>query len=138
MPDWDLSLVLASLAVVLALVAWLAAAGINRRLAAELRAHRERHERLERQLLLLQQSISGLTAGAVGVDRRMSKLEAREKALTERQETYENQRHDEQPYGHAIRLVHQGAGVHRLVDELDLSESEASLIVRLHGHRDTA
>jgi hypothetical protein len=138
MPDWDLSLVLASIALLSALLAWFGVAGVNRRLAAELQANRERHERLERQLSLLQQSISGLTAGAVGVDRRMSKLEAREKALTERQETYENQRHDEQPYGHAIRLVHQGAGVHRLVDELDLSESEASLIVRLHGHRDTA
>jgi len=138
MPDWDLSLVLASAAVLLALVAWFRAVGINRRLARELLNYRERHVQLERQLSLLQQSISGLTAGAAGVDRRMSKLEAREKALTERQETYENQRHDEQPYGHAISLVHQGAGVHRLVDELDLSESEASLIVRLHGHRDTA
>jgi hypothetical protein len=72
------------------------------------------------------------------MDRRVQRIEARGKVLAERQETYENQQIDEQPYGQAIRLVHQGAGVHRLVDELALSESEADLIVRLHGHRDTA
>ena len=137
MPDWDPSFLLAVAAFLLAFVAWAGAAGINRRLSAEQRERRHRVEVLERQLELLQQSISGLTAGAVGVDRRMVRLEAREKALTERQETYENQQLDEQPYGQAIRLVHQGAGVHRLVDELDLSEGEAKLIVRLHGQRDT-
>lgn len=138
MPDWDISHVLAVLGFLLALVALIGAAASHRRLIAEQRVRQQREERLERQLSLLQQSISGLTGGAVGMDRRMIRLEAREKALTERQDTYENQQLDEQPYGQAIRLVHQGAGVHRLVDELDLSEGEANLIVRLHGHRDTA
>ena len=72
------------------------------------------------------------------MDRRVHRLEQREKALSERQESFEIQQADEQPYGQAIRLVQQGAGVRRLVDELDLSESEADLIVRLHGQRDTA
>jgi hypothetical protein len=93
---------------------------------------------LQRELQLLQQSVSGLTAGAIGLDRRLDRLAAREQVLAERQETYEIQQADEQPYSHAIRLVQQGASVNRLVEELDLSESEASLIVRLHGHRDSA
>lgn len=93
---------------------------------------------LHTQLDLVRQSISGLTAGAVGVDRRLKLLEARERVLSERQETYEIQQADEQPYGHAIRLVQQGASVDRLVSELALSESEAELIVRLHGQRDIA
>lgn len=110
----------------------------GRRLTAESRDTEAQLRQLERQVELLRQSISGLTAGAVGIDRRLFKLEARERLLTERQETYENQQTDERPYGEAIRLVQQGAGVARLVDELALSENEADLIVRLHGQRDTA
>ena len=134
MSELDLSLVVAVVAFFLGILAWAGGASANRRLAAQ----RERADRLQRELELVRQSLSGLTAGAVGVDRRMQRLEAREKVLSERQETYENQQSDEQPYGHAIRLVQQGAGVGRLVEELDLSESEAQLIVRLHGQRDSA
>jgi len=85
-----------------------------------------------------QQSISGLTAGAVGMDRRLNRLEATEKLLHDRQQTFENQQSAEQPYSHAIRLVQQGATAQRLVEELALSGSEADLIVRLHGLRDSA
>ncbi len=108
------------------------------RLAAELAALRERLEESERQQVLMQQSISGLTAGAVGMDRRMRRVEATEKWLSERQETMENQQAAEQPYHQAIRLVQQGATARRLVEELSLSESEADLLVRLHGLRDSA
>ena len=107
-------------------------------LQRRIQSERERADDLQRQLELVRQSISGLTAGAVGMDRRMQQLEAREKVLSERQETYEIQQLDDQPYSHAIRLVPQGAGVTRLVEELELSESEADLIVRLHGHRESA
>ncbi|MCB1798390.1 MAG: DUF2802 domain-containing protein [Gammaproteobacteria bacterium] len=113
---------------------WVAIATLNRRLRDAL----DQNSELQQQIDLVRQSISGLTAGAVGVDRRMRQLAAREKVLSQRQETYEIQQGDEQPYGHAIRLVQQGAGAHRLVQELELSESEAELIVRLHGQRDTA
>lgn len=108
------------------------------RLASELAALRERLEESERRQALMQQSISGLTAGAVGMDRRMRRVEATEKWLSERQETMENQQAAEQPYHQAIRLVQQGATARRLVEELSLSESEADLLVRLHGLRDSA
>lgn len=134
MSELDLPLLLAIPALFVGFIAWVGAASANKRLSAE-RAH---SAQLRQELELVRQSLSGLTAGAVGMDRRMHRLETREKVLSERQETYENQQSDEQPYGHAIRLVQQGAGVGRLVDELDLSESEADLIVRLHGQRDTA
>ncbi len=97
-----------------------------------------RADDLQRQLELVRQSIRGLTAGAVGVDRRLKSLDTRERLLSERQESYEIQQVDEQPFGQAIRLVQQGAAVSRLIDELGLSEGEAELIVRLHGQRDTA
>ncbi len=138
MPEFDLPLLVGALGLLFGLIALAFVAVLRYRLDAERTRARESVQGLERQLELVRQSISGLTAGAVGTDRRMQRLEAREKVLTERQETYEIQQVDEPPYGHAIRLVQQGAAVSRLVDELGLSESEAQLIVRLHGERDTA
>jgi len=126
---------------VLAVLACLAVVGLAwslRQLSRRMDAERQRADALQQQLDFIRQSISGLTAGAVGMDRRMLRLESSARTLTERQETYELQQAEEQPYGHAIRLVQQGASSMRLVDELDLSESEAELIVRLHGQRDTA
>lgn len=134
MSDLDPAWLLAAAAFFCGAVGWVGAASANRRLSEQA----EQTSQLRQELELVRQSISGLTAGAVGMDRRMQRLEVREKVLSERQETYEIQQSDEQPYGHAIRLVQQGAGVGRLVDELDLSESEAQLIVRLHGQRDSA
>jgi hypothetical protein len=134
MSELDLSLSIAILALLFGLAACIGAASANMRLSEA----RRRSAQLQQELELVRQSISGLTSAAAGVDRRMFRLEARERALSERQETYENQQSDEQPYGHAIRLVQQGAGVGRLIDELDLSESEADLIVRLHGQRESA
>ncbi len=138
MPDADYALWAAGFALLLALVAWAGAASLNRRLGEAQKRALELQEQLERQLELVRQSISGLTAGTVGMDRRMRRLETREKVLSERQETYEIQQSDDQPYSQAIRLVQQGAASGRLVDELGLSESEADLIVRLHGQRDSA
>ncbi len=138
MPEFDVALILAGAALLLGLIALFAVIALNRRLRAEKNRSEALEQNLERQLELVRQSISGLTAGAVGMDKRMQRLEAREKVLAERQETYEIQQVDDPPYGHAIRLVQQGAGVGRLVDELGLSESEAQLITRLHGQRDSA
>ena len=134
MSDLDPTLLLAAVASFFAVLGWIGAASANRRLDEQAAHTKQFRQELE----LVRQSISGLTAGAVGMDRRMQQLEVREKVLSERQETYEIQQSDEQPYGRAIRLVQQGAGVGRLVDELDLGESEAQLIVRLHGERDSA
>ena len=87
---------------------------------------------------LQEQSISGLTAGSAGIDRRLTRLEAAETVLSERQDAFESQQAAERPYQQAIRLVRDGATSRRLVEELELSESEADLIVRLHGSASAA
>lgn len=97
-----------------------------------------RLETLSQKLDIFQQSLHALTASAAGADKRMFRLEAQEKRLSERQETIENQRLSEQPYAQAIHLVQQGAGVRRLMEELQLSQSEAELIFRLHGLQNDA
>jgi hypothetical protein len=104
--------------------------------AALLRRNRslvQRLELLETQLALQGQSLAGFATGTQGVDQRLARLEARERVLSERQDVLESEQADERPYNHAIRLVQQGAGIRRLTEELGLSESEADLIVRLHG-----
>lgn len=79
------------------------------------------------------QSISGLTAGTIGVDKRLRSLQQSEKELAQRQDSFEAQNLPDMPYEQAIRSVQQGADVDQLIDEYGLSESEASLIFQLHG-----
>ncbi|MCB1829904.1 MAG: DUF2802 domain-containing protein [Chromatiaceae bacterium] len=79
--------------------------------------------------------LNALCSGAVGVDRRITMLEHQGRRLDQRQETLENQKQDERPYGEAIQMIHQGATAASLVDKLGLSRSEAELMVMLHGVR---
>lgn len=79
--------------------------------------------------------LNALCSGAVGVDRRITMLEHQGRRLDQRQETLENQKQDERPYGEAIQMIHNGATAAGLVDKLGLSRSEAELMVMLHGVR---
>jgi len=88
---------------------------------------------LEKQIKLHSQSISGLTAGALGVDRRLRSLHDSEKELSHRQDNIENRNPSEVPYDQAIALVQKGSSASQLMSELGLSESEAKLIQQLHG-----
>ena len=98
---------------------------------------RSRNDRLVRELDLLRNDFNALCAGAVGVDKRVLRLEQRGRDLLQRQETIE-QRHStsQRPYGEAIYQVQKGADATRLVEEFGLSRSEADLIVILHGMRE--
>jgi hypothetical protein len=98
-------------------------------------ARRDLNEARER-LTSVEQALSVVSTSAKAADQRLSSLEHREaqiEQLKARQEDLENQQEQDHPYAHAIRLVRQGASARRLIDELYLSESEANLIVRLHG-----
>lgn len=129
-------MILAGLSLIL--LALLLLAGVAVHQSRQRRRLAEQLEQLSRKLDIFQQSLHALTASAAGADKRMFRLEAQERLLSERQETIENQRLAEQPYAQAIRLVQQGAGVRRLMEELELSESEAELIFRLHGLQNDA
>jgi hypothetical protein len=113
-------------------------AGVMVHQSRQRRAMARQLETLSQKLEIFQQSLHALTASAAGADKRMFRLEAQEKRLSERQETIENQRLSDQPYAQAIHLVQQGAGVRRLMEELQLSQSEAELIFRLHGLQNDA
>ena len=89
---------------------------------------------LDKQIEQLSSTTNALCAGAVGVDRRVVKLERNGRELVHRQESIESQQQmGDRPYGEAIQMVQKGAESSRLVEELGLSNSEAELLVMLHG-----
>jgi predicted RNase H-like nuclease (RuvC/YqgF family) len=98
--------------------------------------HRQesRIQDLGKQIEQLTTTTNVLCSSAVGVDKRVIKLERNGRDLVHRQEHIESsQQTGDRPYGEAIEMVHKGARVSRLMDELGLSKSEAELLVRLHG-----
>jgi len=102
--------------------------------AKTIRAQNTRIQELAKQTEQLTSNINALCASAVGVDRRVVKLERNGRDLVFRQEHIESsQQPGDRPYGEAIEMAQKGARTSRLVEELGLSESEAELLVMLHG-----
>ncbi len=86
-----------------------------------------------KQIQQLSTTTNAMCAGAVGVDKRVAKLERSGRDLIHRQESIESRHSDDRPYGEAIQMVQKGAEAGRQVDELGVSASEAELLVMLHG-----
>jgi len=102
--------------------------------AKTIRSQNSRIQELAKQTEQLTSNINALCASAVGVDRRVVKLERNGRDLVFRQEHIESsQQPGDRPYGEAIEMAQKGARTSRLVEELGLSESEAELLVMLHG-----
>jgi cytoskeletal protein RodZ len=98
------------------------------------RNRRDSHERLTREVETLKQTVSALCSSAVGVDKRVNRLERQGRDLEERQESIEQStQQGEPPYSDAIRMVHAGAGPEQLVSELGISRDAADLIIMIHG-----
>ena len=98
---------------------------------------RSENARLAKELDMLRHDFNAFCAGAVGVDKRVLRLEQSGRDLQHRQETIEQRQNTAQrPYGEAIYKVQKGADATRLVEEFGLSRSEADLIVMLHGMHD--
>jgi len=99
-----------------------------RRIQLELTELQRRHESLNADL-------NALCAGTVGVDRRILELERQSRELSQRQESLESRKQEQQPYGEAIQMIYQGASAESLVQKLGLNRGEAELMVMLHGVR---
>ncbi len=97
------------------------------------RRRQEQIRQLERNLETLQQTVGALCSSAVGVDRRVNRVERHGRDLEERQDNIESQQNTDQPYAEAIRLVKEGADAAHLVRELGLNPGAADLIIMMHG-----
>lgn len=97
-------------------------------------ARREALTQYKRDIDTLKQTVGALCSSAVGVDRRVNRLERMGRDLEERQENIELSSHSgEPPYSDAIRMVQEGAGVDKLIQELGISRDAADLIIMMHG-----
>lgn len=103
------------------------------------RRERQRQEQLaqhKREIETLKQTVGALCSSAVGVDKRVNRLERQGRDLEERQENMEQHtQYGEPPYADAIRMVREGAGPEQLVNELGISRDAADLIIMMHGAR---
>ncbi|MES9971862.1 MAG: DUF2802 domain-containing protein [Candidatus Thiodiazotropha sp.] len=98
------------------------------------RNRRESYQQLQREVETLKQTVSALCSSAVGVDKRVNRLERHGRDLEERQENIEqSSQQGEPPYSDAIRMVHAGAGPEQLISELGISREAADLIIMIHG-----
>lgn len=98
------------------------------------RQHRELLAQQKREIETLKQTVGALCSSAVGVDKRVNRLERQGRDLEERQESIEQGSHyGEPPYADAIRMVHEGAGPEDLVRDLGISRDAADLIIMMHG-----
>ena len=101
------------------------------------RQERQRREVLaqqKRDIETLKQTVGALCSSAVGVDKRVNRLERQGRDLEERQENIEqSSQYGEPPYADAIRMVHEGAGPEELVRDLGISRDAADLIIMMHG-----
>lgn len=95
---------------------------------------RESMQQHKRDIEILKQTVGALCSSAVGVDKRVNRLEQMGRDLEERQENIEqHNQHTEPPYADAIRMVQDGADVDELIERLGISRDAADLIIMMHG-----
>lgn len=95
-------------------------------------------EQAQSQLQALSSNLTALCSGAVGVDKRVTRLERTGRAFREWQENMQSHGSEENAFGRAIQLVRRGATAGKLVEDLGLSRNEADLIVMLHGMKEAS
>jgi hypothetical protein len=85
----------------------------------------------------LQNQIAALSAGAVGLDKRVLQFEQALNKMKEHQNTIDVGIAPTHNYEQAIRLARKGMASSQLIDNCNLSSEEAHLISRLHGGDNT-
>ncbi|MEJ2619718.1 MAG: DUF2802 domain-containing protein [Candidatus Thiodiazotropha sp.] len=98
------------------------------------RGRKELLAQQSREIQTLKQTVAALCSSAVGVDRRVNRLERQGRDLEERQENIEQSNlQGDPPYSDAISMVRAGAGPDQLIEELGISRDAADLIIMIHG-----
>lgn len=81
----------------------------------------------------LQNQLSALSAGAIGLDKRVLQFEQAMNKMKEHQNTIDVGIAPTHNYEQAVRLARKGMDTDQLMDNCNLSAEEAHLINRLHG-----
>ena len=97
---------------------------------------RQRSMAYERKLKLLNDEVSALCSGAVGVGGHVNKLEQKLKRVIERQDQLDSREPSDRAIDQATRMVRQGATVEELVTSCGLVRAEAELLLLLNRAQD--
>jgi len=93
---------------------------------------RKSSQSFERKIKLLNDDVSALCTGAVGVGNHLNKLEQKVKRVLERQDQLDLRDPSDRALDQATRMVRQGATVEELVSRCGLVRAEAELLMLLH------
>ncbi|GMR08222.1 MAG: hypothetical protein BMS9Abin26_1227 [Gammaproteobacteria bacterium] len=85
-------------------------------------------------ILTMRRDIAALCSGAVGIGKRLVKIEYGLRHQEERQDQLELREPAQQPFEHAVRLVQQGSDLKELMSTCALTQGEAELIMMLHRY----
>ena len=100
-----------------------------------IRKNRKLQYQLDQQMHFLRTDVNALYSGAVGIGKRLGKIEHKLRMSAERQDKLELRDVDRASYVHAARLVKNGAEVNELVDSCGISKGEAELIKLLNSQQ---
>lgn len=125
-----LTLGLAALALVMALLAWIAG---GRRWRQELQGRDELIADKEARLARLEQEFAELRRGSQGMVKLIRELRDEVRNLGQKQEQMEVNDPEARLYNRAVKLLQQGAGLEEIMEACELPRAEAELLMRIHG-----
>lgn len=125
-----LTLGLAALALVMALLAWVAG---GRRWRQELQGRDELIADKEARLARLEQEFAELRRGSQGMVKLIRELRDEVRNLGQKQEQMEVNDPEARLYNRAVKLLQQGAGLEEIMEACELPRAEAELLMRIHG-----
>ena len=92
----------------------------------------------QKQLKELSHELQTMTNAAYGVGKRINQLAGQIRELDDRQEEFDLKDQGSHSMQQAIALVHKGATVDELIENCEMSQGEAELLIMVHGQQSDA
>ena len=89
----------------------------------------------QKQLKELSHELQTMTNAAYGVGKRINQLAGQIRELDDRQEEFDLKDQGSHSMQQAIALVHKGATVDELIENCEMSQGEAELLIMVHGQQ---
>ncbi|WP_455205828.1 DUF2802 domain-containing protein [Kaarinaea lacus] len=80
-------------------------------------------------IALMQEDLSAMCNGAVGIGEHLARLEERTRTIDQRQDQLEMQEAPDRSYKQAIKMVRSGANVDQIMTDCGLARGEAELLM---------
>jgi len=90
---------------------------------------KQMHSQLQEVVHIIQEDLSAVCNGALGVGQHLAKLEKKTKLMTQQLDKVEMQEAPERSYKQAIKMVRNGANLDQIMMDCDLAQGEAELVL---------